>query len=241
MNQLFISYSRKDTEFARRLADSFVAQKMEVWVDWEDIPPSVDWMREIEKGIEEANVFVFIVSPDSINSKVCAEEVAHAIKNGKRIAPIVARDVDFNQAPPTLSHLNWIFFSRPQDKFEEAFEKVMTAIQTDFDWVQTHARLQVKALEWERNKKEVSFLLRGSDLKDAEAQILVNTEKTPTSTGLQREYILASRTDEDARIERERAKEQQLELEKKLGSRLRRLTYFCCCVFSVAYLILLPG
>ncbi len=238
MNQLFISYSRKDTEFARRLADSFVAQKMEVWVDWEDIPPSVDWMREIEKGIEEANVFVFIVSPDSINSKVCAEEVAHAIKNGKRIAPIVARDVDFNQAPPTLSHLNWIFFSRPQDKFEEAFEKVMTAIQTDFDWVQTHARLQVKALEWERNKKEVSFLLRGSDLKDAEAQILVNTEKTPTSTGLQREYILASRTDEDARIERERAKEQQLELEKKLGSRLRRLTYLLLGVFSVAYVIL---
>ena len=43
MNQLFISYSRKDTEFAQRLNESFAAQNMEAWVDWQDIPPSVDW------------------------------------------------------------------------------------------------------------------------------------------------------------------------------------------------------
>jgi len=127
MTHLFISYSRKDTEFARRLTESFVAQNMETWVDWEDIPPTVDWMKEIERGIEEADIFVFIVSPDSICSSVCAEEVAHAIKNGKRITPVVAREVDMKEAPATLTHLNWIFFSRPQDKFEDAFEKLVTS------------------------------------------------------------------------------------------------------------------
>jgi hypothetical protein len=238
MNQLFISYSRKDTEFARRLTESFAAQNMEAWVDWQDIPPTVDWMKEIEKGIEEADVFIFIVSPDSIRSTVCAEEVTHAIKNGKRIAPVVAREVDVKEAPTTLTHLNWIFFSRPLDKFEESFDKLLTAITTDFDWVQTHARLQVKALEWDRNQKEGSFLLRGSDLKDAEAQILVNAEKSPTPTPLQREYISTSRRDEDAQIEEARAKEQQLQLEKKLGTRMRRLTYLLLGVFTVAYAIL---
>jgi len=117
MNQLFVSYSRKDTEFARRLTEKLTAQNMEVWVDWEDIPPSVDWMKEIEKGIEEADIFIFVVSPDSIRSRVCGEEVAHAIKNGKRIAPVIAREVDMQEAPATLTHLNWIFFCRPQDDF----------------------------------------------------------------------------------------------------------------------------
>ena len=55
MNQLFISYSRKDTEIARRLTDRFTAQGLNVWVDWQDIPPSVDWIKEIQKGIEEAD------------------------------------------------------------------------------------------------------------------------------------------------------------------------------------------
>jgi len=40
MSQLFISYSRKDTEFAQKLTESLTAQKMDLWVDWEDIPPT---------------------------------------------------------------------------------------------------------------------------------------------------------------------------------------------------------
>lgn len=238
MNQIFISYSRKDVEFARQLTESFAAQNMESWVDWEDIPPSVDWIKEIEKGIEETDFFVFIVSPDSIRSDACAQEVAHAILNGKRIVPVVARDVDVKEVPPTISHLNWSFFSRPQDKYEDVFEKLLTAIRTDYGWVQTHARLQVKALDWERNNHEDSFLLRGKDLADAEAQLMVNGEKNPRSTELQRQYIVKSAEAEKKQIESQRAKELQLELEKSMGSRLRRLTYLLLGVFSVAYIVL---
>jgi preprotein translocase subunit SecG len=238
MNQLFISYSRKDTEFAKTLTDKFAAQNMEAWVDWQDIPPTVDWMKEIEKGIEEADIFIFIVSPDSIRSTICASEIAHAVRNGKRIVPVVAREIDFKEAPSTLTHLNFIFFSRPQDIFEEALDKLLTAIRTDYDWVKTHASLQVKALEWERNHKERSFLLRGSELADAEAQVRVNVGKSPSPTALQGEYLTTSRANENAEIEEERAKEQQLLLEKKLGSRLRRLTYLLLGVFTVAYIAL---
>lgn len=238
MNQLFISYSRKDTDFARRLTDSFAAQNMEAWVDWEDIPPSVDWMKKIEKEIEQANVFVFLVSPDSIQSKVCTKEVAHAIKNGKRIIPVVAREVDMKDAPAELTHLNWIFFSRPQDKFEAAFEKLQTAIQTDFDWVQAHTQLQVKALEWMNNNSEDSFLLRGKELGDANAQLRVNGKKNPLPTDLQRQYILKSATVERDQIQGQSAREQQLDLEKKLGTGLRRLTNLLLGVFTVAYVAL---
>ena len=238
MKQLFVSYSRQDTEFTRRITDSLQADGMEAWVDWQDIPPSVDWMKEIQKGIEDADVFLFLVSPDSIASTICADEVAYAIQNGKRIIPLIVRDFDAKSAPITIRHLNWIFFSRPQDEFERSFGNVLAAIRTDFDWVQVHRRLQVKALEWQRNHSEESFLLRGKDLKDAEAQLIVNGEKDPRPTELQNTFVSKSREGENERIADQRAKEQQLELEKSTGTRLRRLTYAFLVIFSIAFAVL---
>jgi len=71
MPSLFISYSRKDIEVARKLTEAFKDQDLDVWIDWEGIAPTVDWWQEIEKGIEEADIFLFLISPDSAKSKVC--------------------------------------------------------------------------------------------------------------------------------------------------------------------------
>jgi len=238
MNQLFVSYSRKDTEFTRKLTERLEGDGLDAWVDWQDIPPSVDWMKEIQKGIEDADVFLFLVSPDSISSPICADEVGHAVLNGKRIIPVIVRDFDAKLAPASITHLNWIFFSRPQDDFERSFGLVWSAIHTDYDWVQVHRRLQIKALEWDRNQREESFLLRGKDLQDAEAQLLVNHEKDPRPTELQNAYAASSRETENARLEEQRVKQQQLELEKTTGIRLRRLTFAMLAVFTVAFALL---
>ncbi len=238
MKQIFISYSRKDTEFARRLTESFAAQNMEAWVDWQDIPPSVDWMKEIQTGIEQADIFLFIVSPDAVRSDVCAQEVEHAVLNGKRLIPVIARDIETKDVPATITHLNWIFFSRPQDVYEIAFEKLLIAIRTDYSWVQVHKRLQVKALEWERNSHENSSLLRGKDLQDAEAELTSNNGKSPAPTQLQSEYVARSREHENEHLELQRARDLQLEMEKNLGSRLRRLTYILLGVFTIAFIAL---
>src|SRR4026208_2624822 len=115
LKQLFISYSRKDIEITRRITEQFEAGGLDAWVDWQDIPPSIDWMKEIQTGIEDANVFVYLISPDSISSTVCAQELQHAVLNGKRIIPVIVREIDVKLAPTSIRHLNWIFFSRPQD------------------------------------------------------------------------------------------------------------------------------
>ena len=192
MTSLFISYSRKDIEIARKLTAGLKAQDLDFWIDWEGIPPTVDWWNEIQKGIEEADVFIFLISPDSSVSKVCKQEIEHAVKNGKRLIPLVVRDIKGEETPAELSSLNWIFL-RASDDFEPAFAKLMTAIKTDYDWVQVHRQLQVKALEWDRGSKENSFLLRGRELQDAELQLAANGAKEPHPTDLQREYVLKSR------------------------------------------------
>ena len=130
MSKTFISYSRKDIEFTRKIVDHLNAKDIDVWVDWEGIPPSTEWMQQIQKGIEEAGAFVFIVSPDSAVSKVCAEEVTLAVKNGKRLIPVIYHDVDAPDVPDAIKPLNWIF-AREQDDFTTALDKLYESIITD--------------------------------------------------------------------------------------------------------------
>ncbi|HNJ15492.1 MAG TPA: toll/interleukin-1 receptor domain-containing protein, partial [Anaerolineales bacterium] len=94
MSKLIVSYSRKDSVVARKLIDTFKKNEFDVWVDWEDIPPAVGWLEQILRGIEESDAFIFLISPDSVNSEVCKVEIEHAAKNNKRIIPIVLREVD---------------------------------------------------------------------------------------------------------------------------------------------------
>lgn len=73
MNAAFISYSRKNKSFVQKLADAFKKAKRKIWIDWEGIPHGSDWWNEIEAGIETANAFVFIITPESLESEVCAQ------------------------------------------------------------------------------------------------------------------------------------------------------------------------
>src|SRR3990172_5159326 len=94
MAKLFVSYSRKDSVAARKLIEALKSIQQDVWVDWEDIPPAVDWLEQILRGIEGSDAFIFLISPDSVASEVCNVEVKHAARNNKRIVPVVLRDVD---------------------------------------------------------------------------------------------------------------------------------------------------
>jgi WD40 repeat protein len=192
MSNLFISYSRKDARFARKLTEAFKSRDLDFWIDWLGIPPTVDWWREIERGIEGSDIFIFLLSPDSAKSKICRKEIRHAIRNGKRLIPVVVRNVSAGEAPVELRKLNWIFL-RETDRFGTALRLLMAAIQSDYVWAQTHRELQTKALEWQRSKQEKSFLLHGTELADAEIQLATNSSKDPYPTDLQREYVFKSR------------------------------------------------
>ena len=59
---IFVSYSRRDDAFVRQLHERILARGRETWVDWEGIPPSADWMREIREAIDAAEAVVFVIS-----------------------------------------------------------------------------------------------------------------------------------------------------------------------------------
>ncbi|HET9590518.1 MAG TPA: TIR domain-containing protein [Anaerolineales bacterium] len=198
MAKLFVSYSRKDSAAARKLIEALASIEQDPWVDWEDIPPAVDWLEQIFRGIEASDAFLFLISPDSIASEVCNVEVKHAAKNNKRIIPILLRDVDTKSTSEIIRKLNWTYM-REEDNFEEALTKVKVAIELDLPWLEEHNRLQARALDWER-RKEPSLLLSGRALRNARNMIAAATSKDPTPTELQKTYIQHSTRRERTRI-----------------------------------------
>jgi WD40 repeat protein len=193
MTDLFISYSRKDIAFARILHEKLKEQGLETWIDWQDIPPSADWLAEVFEAIEQADSFVFIISPTAVASEICGLEIEHAVKNNKRLIPIVLHDVDAAKVPQEIAAINWIFFEDHEDEYRAAIENLINAIRTDQIWVKEHTRLQTRALEWERHGEDPGYLLRGADLAAAEGWLAGAAEKDPAPTALQTRYLLAAR------------------------------------------------
>jgi len=188
---VFISYSRRNKEFVQELYGALEATGREVWVDWENIPVAVDWWQEIQLGIELADTFVFVLSPDSVASKVCGQEIEEALKHNKRLVPVMCQDVQPDLVHPELARLNWIFL-RPQDDFQKGFKGLLEALDQDLDYVRTHTRLLVRALEWDRNHRDSSYLLRGADLERANRYLAQGKDQEPRPTALHHQYVIAS-------------------------------------------------
>ena len=203
MSQVFISYSRRDLEFVKQLVKWLEANNIDSWLDQDDIEPAADWRERIRDGIENADNFIFVISPTSVQSNECRHELDIAVRNNKRMIPILYRETDPQLTHPALAAINWIYFRDPEDDFQTAFTKLVTAISSDLAWAHAHSRIQSRALEWQRNNQDPSFLLRGSDLQDAE-QLLASAgpDKNPQPTELQRKFVLASRQDATRRQRR---------------------------------------
>src|SRR6185503_12410273 len=198
MDDIFISYSRRDKDFTQKLYDALKGVNRAVWADWDSIPAASDWFAEIKQGIEETDSVLFVLSPAWIKSNECRKEMEYAVEMGKRLFPILWEPVDPKDVPPVLAKINWVYM-REGDDFDQAFQTLCSAMDTDLDWIKKHTRLQVRAVEWDKKNRDHSFVLRGNDLSDAEQFISGAAQKSPGPTTLQGEYILASRSDANQR------------------------------------------
>ncbi|KAM3108649.1 CHASE2 domain-containing protein [Phormidesmis sp. 146-33] len=189
---VFISYSRRDKAFVQNLHAALSRLNQKSWVDWQGILPTEKWWKAIEAGIESAHTFVFVISPTSIASAVCTQEIEHAIQHNKRLVPILYQEVDAALVHPAMSSHNWVLM-RDSDDFETAVQRLVTAIETNLPYVRNHTRLLMKAIEWQRSQRDPSFLLRGSDLNQSEEWLKQGRTQSPRPTDLQVEYITTSR------------------------------------------------
>jgi CHASE2 domain-containing sensor protein len=190
---VFIAYSGTDSDFARKLNQTLQIQGKTTWFEQESVASGVDFQEEIHRGIEYANNFLFIISPNSINSPNCAAQVEYAMSLNKRIVTVLYREVDPAALHPGLAKVQWVDFRKHGGDFLTNFGELTRTLDTDPEYLKTHTRLLLKAKEWGQQGRDDGFLLRGKDLVASQQWLTqaVNTEPTPTE--FQLEYLAASR------------------------------------------------
>lgn len=229
MTDIFISYSRINSDFVRRLNNDLKRRGHDTWVDWEDIPRGEQWLNEIYDGIENADTFLCVVSRHWLSSEICNDEIAHALSQNKRVMPLILERIEgdvFNEVAgrwitvpweerarknwEAIRHLNWLFFT-DDALFDQEMDALVEALQTDQPHVKAHTRYLARALEWDRAGRKPSMLLIGDELNAAEQWLNEATaeKKAPPPAALHRAYIDASRAEETRQQERAAAQERR--------------------------------
>ena len=161
---VFISYSRTDIEFVQRFASSLNEFGKSPWIDTDAIADAEVFPQAIRTAIEESDAFLFVITPASVASRFCEQEVTYAGTLAKRIVPVVRDVVPDAEIPEDIRNRNWIPFT-DSDDYDESLQRVVQALDTDLELRKEHTRILVKAIEWEHEGKERSFLLRGAEIE----------------------------------------------------------------------------
>jgi TIR domain/WD domain, G-beta repeat len=202
--EVFVSYSRKDSDFARKLNLELQLNGQTTWFDQESIASGSDFQLEINRGIENSLNFLFLISPDSVISPYCKDEVLYAKKQGKRMISVLCRPTDLELIPIELRERQWIDFSK--GNFQKQFLELLRTLEIDRDHVAAHTRWQQRASEWENNHRSPDYLLNATAYQGAAAWLtscgysgspLVKNEKlektvTPPPTELQLVFVAES-------------------------------------------------
>ena len=83
---IFVSYAHKNAEAVFAEINRWNKQGYNIWYD-EGIAPGNEWEEEIAKALENCRLFVVFITPDSIESKNCRDEIYYALDSG---LPIIA-------------------------------------------------------------------------------------------------------------------------------------------------------
>ena len=87
-HHVFISYSRKNREYARKLAKDLRANGIEPWND-EDIEHGARWWPTIVEAIQDCTAFVVVMTTESDVSEWVLKEIMLADRDEKLILPLL--------------------------------------------------------------------------------------------------------------------------------------------------------
>lgn len=129
MKRVFVSYSRRNRNFAERLARDLSDAGLDVWIDFRQIHGGEVWRDEIRRGIERSEMMIVCLSPEAVRSEWVQFEVNSARNLGKLVIPVMVTSAQADiQATPALSWLDDVQFISFEERYEEAFPQLLTAL-----------------------------------------------------------------------------------------------------------------
>jgi eukaryotic-like serine/threonine-protein kinase len=123
MTQVFISYSRKDLVFVERLAKDLQAAGLEVWYDLSGLDGGTRWGREIQAAIQKSQIFVVVLSPNSIDSERVEKEFMYANSLKRKIIPLL-----YEPCETPMWFINLHFIDVQGDNYDRHFWVILKAM-----------------------------------------------------------------------------------------------------------------
>jgi hypothetical protein len=107
MPRLFISYSRMDETFARRLATSLSQMGADIWIDLQNIPAGMKWSSAIQQGLDICDAMILIISPSSMASPNVEDEWQDYRDRNKVIVPVLYQPANVHYQLRRIQHINF--------------------------------------------------------------------------------------------------------------------------------------
>lgn len=99
-NEVFLSHSDVDGEFATSVAEALRRHGVPVWYSRTDILGAQQWHDEIGAALDRCDWFVVVLSPNAVESIWVKRELLYALQQERfenRILPLLYEACDYNR------------------------------------------------------------------------------------------------------------------------------------------------
>jgi hypothetical protein len=110
--RIFISYARPDQKVVEELASDMAGLGHDVWYD-RKLLGGQHWWDEILRRERESDLYVFALSPHSLDSQPCAAELDYANAVRRPLLPVQVSPVSSDILPPILAHAQFVDYCTP--------------------------------------------------------------------------------------------------------------------------------
>lgn len=105
---IFISHSGQDNAWSECVVTQLKAVGFNVWFDKNSLEGGDTWIRQLETEIPARDVFVLIISPDSLSSQWVQREIHLAMITQRRIIPIMHRPTQVTSFLQTIQIIDGV-------------------------------------------------------------------------------------------------------------------------------------
>jgi hypothetical protein len=117
--QVFISYSPVDREWAEAFARALRDRGLRVWFDAWEIAPGELLAGPMEKGLRESDILIPILTEETVSHPQTFFEFGLAVTSGKRFIPVIPASLDPAQVPIPLRRRRYLIRRSPEETAAE--------------------------------------------------------------------------------------------------------------------------
>lgn len=125
-NYIFLSYSHKDSQTVIPIIERLDASGFRVWYD-SGIEAGSEWPEYIEEHLKNASVVVVFISPSSVESRNCRNEINFALDLGKDILVVYLEETELAKGMRLQLTSTHSLYKQNHDSYESFISSLVNA------------------------------------------------------------------------------------------------------------------